>query len=448
MALLNKEAFDDDFIWGVSTAAYQIEGAHNKDGKGPSIWDVFVQKKKRILQGQHGNIACDFYHRYPEDLELMHSLNIYNHRFSIAWSRIFPEGNGQINQQGVDFYNKLIDRSLELGIKPWITLYHWDMPYALDRKGGWTNRDVKEWFGEYVATCVKHFGDRVKDWIVLNEPTVFCAAGYFFGIHAPGKKGLDTFLAAAHHTALAQAHGARIIKSLQTDSNVGTTFSCSHVQPFSSKEKDIRAAKKADLLLNRLFIEPLLGLGYPTDGIKVLNGIEKYMQQNDEQDLRFNMDFIGLQNYTREIIKHSYFVPYLRAEIVSAKKRAVETTSMNWEVYPESVYHILKKFSTYPNIPPLIITENGAAFPDDMVNGQINDLKRKQYLQDAIQQVLRAKQEGVNVKGYFVWTFLDNFEWAEGYIPRFGLVYVDFPTQQRIVKASGHWYAGFLKPAL
>lgn len=445
MAPLKKEAFGDDFIWGVSTAAYQIEGAHNKDGKEPSIWDVFVQKKKRIFQGQHGNIACDFYHRYPEDLELMRHINIYNHRFSIAWSRIFPEGNGQINQQGIDFYNKLIDRSLELRIKPWITLYHWDLPHALDRKGGWTNRDVKEWFGNYAATCVKHFGDRVKNWIVLNEPAVFCAAGYFFGIHAPGEKGLDTFLAAAHHTALAQAHGARIIKSLQTDSNVGTTFSCSHVEPFSFREKDIRAAKKADVLLNRLFIEPLLGLGYPTDSIKVLNRIENYMQQHDERDLKFDMDFIGLQNYTREIIKHSYFVPYLHAKIISAKTRKVETTSMNWEVYPESVYHILKKFNAYPNIPPLIITENGAAFPDDVVNGQIDDLKRKQYLQDAIQQVLRAKQEGMNVKGYFVWTFLDNFEWAEGYIPRFGLVYVDFPTQKRIVKASGHWYAGFLK---
>ncbi|HLT86861.1 MAG TPA: GH1 family beta-glucosidase [Sphingobacterium sp.] len=445
MAPLKKQAFGDDFIWGISTAAYQIEGAHNKDGKGPSIWDVFVQKKKRIFQGQHGNIACDFYHRYPEDLELMRNLNIYNHRFSIAWSRILPEGNGQINQQGIDFYNKLIDRSLELGIKPWITLYHWDLPHALDRKGGWTNRDIKEWFGNYVTTCVKHFGDRVKNWIVLNEPTVFCAAGYFFGIHAPGKKGLDTFLAAAHHAALAQADGARIIKSLQTDSNVGTTFSCSHVQPFSSKEKDIRAAEKADVLLNRLFIEPLLGLGYPTDSIKVLNRIENYMQQHDERDLKFDMDFIGLQNYTREIIKHSYFVPYLQAKIVSAKTRKVETTSMNWEVYPESVYHILKKFSAYSNIPPLIITENGAAFPDDVVNGKIDDLKRKQYLQDAIQQLLRAKQEGMNVKGYFVWTFLDNFEWAEGYFPRFGLVYVDFPTQNRIVKASGHWYADFLK---
>ncbi len=445
MAPLKKEAFDDDFIWGISTAAYQIEGAHNKDGKGPSIWDVFVQKKKSLLHGQHGNIACDFYHRYTDDLILMRKLNIYNHRFSIAWSRILPEGNGRINQQGIDFYNKLIDLSLELGIRPWVTLYHWDLPHALDRNGGWTNRDVKEWFGNYVAICVKHFGDRVKDWIVLNEPTVFCAAGYFFGIHAPGKNGLDAFLAATHHTALAQAHGARVIKSLQTDSNVGTTFSCSHVQPFSASEKDALAAERADLLLNRLFIEPLLGLGYPTGSIKVLNRIEKYMQQNDEQDLKFNMDFIGLQNYTREIIKHSYFVPYIQAKIVNAKNRAVETTAMKWEVYPKSVYHILKKFSAYHNIPPLIITENGAAFPDNVVNGKIDDPKRKQYLQDAIQQVLRAKQEGVNVKGYFVWTFLDNFEWAEGYVPRFGLVYVDFSTQQRIVKASGHWYAEFLK---
>ncbi|KUY30316.1 GH1 family beta-glucosidase [Elizabethkingia ursingii] len=443
--LLTKEAFGKDFIWGVSTAAYQIEGAHNLDGKGPSVWDTFVQKRNKIFRNHTGDIACDHYNRYIDDLYLMHSMNIRNYRFSVSWSRILPEGTGRINQAGIDFYNKLIDLSLELGITPWVTLYHWDLPHSLEVKGGWTNRDVKDWFGDYVAICVKSFGDRVKNWMVLNEPTVFSAAGYFFGVHAPGRKSIEGFLAAAHHAALAQAHGARVIKALQPESNVGTTFSCSHVEPYTNREKDIKAAKKADLLLNRLFIEPLLGMGYPVNEIKTLKRIEKYIKQNDEQDLKFDMDFIGIQNYTREIIRYSMFVPFLQAKIVNAKDRKVELTAMEWEVYPESIYHILKKFQAYKNIPPLIITENGAAFSDTLQNNAVHDPKRLQYIQNILQQVLRAKQEGVNVNGYFVWTFLDNFEWAEGYHPRFGLVHVDFQTQQRTVKASGHWYADFIK---
>ncbi|MBE8721502.1 GH1 family beta-glucosidase [Sphingobacterium pedocola] len=443
--LLTKDAFGKDFMWGVSTAAYQIEGAHNQGGKGLSIWDIFVKKKNKIFQNQHGDTTCDFYNRYTQDLYLMYSLNIRNYRFSISWSRILPDGTGEINEEGIDFYNRLIDISLELGITPWVTLYHWDLPGALEGKGGWVNRDIREWFGNYVSICVAHFGDRVTNWMILNEPLVFSAAGYFLGVHAPGRKGLNNFLAAAHHAALAQAHGARVIKSMQTDSNVGTTFSCSHIEPFTMKEKDILAAKRADALLNRLFLEPLLGLGYPTKDIKILNRIEKYMKQNDENDLVFNMDFIGIQNYTREVIRYATFVPFLQAKIVSAKERKVEMTSMNWEIYPESMYHMLRKYNAYPNIPPLIITENGAAFPDVVESNQVDDRKRIKYLQDTIVQVSRAKQEGVKVNGYFVWTFLDNFEWAEGYHPRFGLVYVDFQTQNRIVKSSGHWYANFLK---
>ncbi|MCT4012481.1 beta-glucosidase [Elizabethkingia anophelis] len=443
--LLTKEAFGKDFIWGVSTAAYQIEGAHNLDGKGPSVWDTFVQKRNKIFRNHTGDIACDHYNRYIDDLYLMHSMNIHNYRFSVSWSRILPEGTGRINQAGIDFYNRLIDLSLELGITPWITLYHWDLPHSLEVKGGWTNRDVKDWFGDYVAICVKNFGDRVKNWMVLNEPTVFSAAGYFFGVHAPGRKSIEGFLAAAHHAALAQAHGARVIKTLQPESNVGTTFSCSHVEAYTNREKDIKAAKKADLLLNRLFIEPLLGMGYPVNEIKTLRRIEKYIKQNDERDLKFDMDFIGIQNYTREIIRYAMFVPFLHAKIVNAKDRNVEMTTMEWEVYPGSIYHILKKFQAYENIPPLIITENGAAFSDTLQNNVVHDPKRLQYIQNILQQVLRAKQEGVNVNGYFVWTFLDNFEWAEGYHPRFGLVYVDFQTQQRTVKSSGHWYADFIK---
>ncbi|HUZ58715.1 MAG TPA: GH1 family beta-glucosidase [Hanamia sp.] len=442
--VLSKDDFGKEFTWGVSTAAYQIEGAYNLHSKGKSIWDVFVKQRNKIFQNQHGEIACDFYNRYSNDICLMGRLNFPNHRFSVSWSRIIPDGIEKINRHGIDFYNRVIDLSLELGITPWITLYHWDLPYELEKKGGWVNRDIIEWFGNYISICVKYFGDRVKNWIVLNEPMVFTGAGYFLGVHAPGKKGLSNFLAATHHAILSQSHGARIIKSMQPQSKVGTTFSCSYIEPYRPGEKNKNAAKRVDALLNRLFIEPLLGIGYPNKDLPVLNRIEKFMKQNDELDMRFDMDFIGLQNYTREMVLHSPFMPFVRGRIIKADKRNVETTLMNWEVYPESIYHVLKKFSSYENIPPLIITENGAAFHDKLENGKVHDPKRLNYLQKNIEQVLRAKNEGVNITGYFVWTFLDNFEWAEGYYPRFGLVYVDFATEKRIIKSSGYWYSNFL----
>ena len=443
--LLRKEDFGKDFTWGVSTAAYQIEGSCDIDSKGKSIWDVFVKRKGKIFQNHTGDIACDFYNRYAKDIGLMADLNISNYRFSIAWSRIFPEGAGRVNPGGVDFYNRVIDFCLELNIIPWITLYHWDLPNELQNKGGWVNRNIVDWFGDFVSCCIKNFGDRVTNWIVINEPMVFAGAGYFLGVHAPGKKGLNNFLAVTHHAALCQARGGAIIKSLLPQSNVGTTFSCSHIEPYRHTLKDIIAAKKVDALLNRLFIEPLLGLGYPVDNLKILQRIEKFIKYDDEKNLAFKMDFIGVQNYTREIVSHTTFMPFVQAKIIKANKRNVETTLMNWEVYPESIYNVLKKYSSYKNMPALMVTENGAAFTDVLHNGEVHDPKRIQYLKDNISQVLRAKQEGVNVTGYFIWTFLDNFEWAEGYYPRFGLVYVDFATQKRIVKSSGNWYAAFLK---
>jgi beta-glucosidase len=445
--LLKKEDFGNDFTWGVATAAYQVEGSCDVHSKGKSIWDVFVKQRGKIFQNHTGDVACDFYNRYAKDISLMADLNINNYRFSIAWSRILPEGTGSINHGGIDFYNRVIDFCLELNITPWVTLYHWDLPYELHKKGGWVNRNIITWFEEYVACCVKNFGDRITNWMVLNEPMVFTGAGYFLGVHAPGKKGLNNFLAATHHAALCQAKGGAIIKSLQPHSNVGTTFSCSHIEPYRKTDRDIIAAEKVDALLNRLFIEPLLGLGYPVNSMKLLQRIEKFIKQDDEKNLAFNMDFIGVQNYTREVVSHTTFIPFIKAKIIKANKRNVETTLMNWEVYPESVYNILKKYNSYNNMPPLMVTENGAAFTDVMYNGKVHDPKRIKYLKDNISQVLRAKREGVNVTGYFVWTFLDNFEWAEGYYPRFGLVHVDFETQKRTIKSSGSWYAEFLRNA-
>jgi beta-glucosidase len=375
----------------------------------------------------------------------MHSLNIPNYRFSLSWSRIIPGGTGNKNCKGLEYYHRLIDMCLELSIQPWVTLYHWDLPHALELKGGWTNRDIINWFGEYVECCIKAFGDRVKNWMILNEPMVFTGAGYFLGIHAPGKKGLSNFFAAVHHAAMCQAEGARIAKAIHPCLKIGTTFSCSHIEPYRNNDADIKASVKADALLNRTFIEPLLGFGYPIKDLKLLHRLEDFIKDGDESKLKFDMDFIGIQNYTREIVAHSPFIPFIKTKIIRADKRNVEHTLMNWEVHPRSIYNMLKKYSAYSSVREIIVTENGAAFHDEVINDMVIDDRRKKFLQDHVQQVLKAKLEGAKVNGYFVWSFTDNFEWAEGYYPRFGIVYVDFKTQKRIIKNSGKWFSTFLK---
>jgi beta-glucosidase len=442
---INRVSFGEDFYWGVSTAAYQIEGGHDAQGKGSSIWDEFTRKKKKILGGHHGNIACDFYNRYPQDIRLLGELQVPNYRFSISWSRIFPLGTGTINQSGIDFYNRLIDALLRQGIKPWVTLYHWDLPTALEKKGGWTNREILYWFCDYAEFCVKQFGDRVNHWMILNEPMVFTGAGYFLGIHAPGKRGLDHFLAAVHHAALCQAEGGKIVKSLQSHSFVGTTFSYSPIEPWCDNDRDRAAAIKTDALLNRLFIEPLLGMGYPVKDLKILQRLEKYYRDGDSVRLAFDMDFAGLQNYTREIVRHAILMPFVKAKLIKASKRKVEYTQMDWEVHPPAIFKAIMRWSQYKNLKEIIVTENGAAFEDQCVGNEVHDPGRVNYLKDHIEQVLKARQAGGRVNGYFVWTLLDNFEWAEGYLPKFGLVHVNFETQERLVKSSGKWYADFLR---
>jgi beta-glucosidase len=444
MDKLKRALFGDDFKWGVATAAFQVEGAHDADGKGESIWDAFTAKKGKVRNGEHARTASDFYNRYPDDLSLVKQLNIPNFRFSISWTRILPEGTGEVNMAGVDYYNRVIDHCLELGIEPWVTIYHWDLPQTLELKGGWTNRDIIEWFTDYTAICARYFGDRVKHWMVMNEPSVFSGAGYFFGIHAPGRTGIKNFIPAIHYITLSMASGARKLRQLLPGAKIGTTFSCSHIEPYSDKIRDIEAANRADALVNRLFIEPVLGLGYPMAEIPVLKELRKYFQQGDEENLQFDFDFIGLQNYTREIVKYSFFTPYVGARLIKAQDRKVPTTAMGWEVYPQAIYHILKKFNAYPQIRDIIITENGAAFPDYVAGDEVADPKRLAYIEANLRQLLNARQDGCKVNGYFVWTLTDNFEWAEGYHPRFGLVYIDFETQQRIIKESGKWYAAFL----
>ena len=443
-SFLNKDQFGDDFLWGVSTAAFQIEGAHDADGKGSSIWDVFTSQKGKIKNGHHALTACDFYNSYQTDIDLIQELNIPNFRFSISWPRIMPTGVHPVNQAGIDYYNKIIDSLLASEIQPWITLYHWDLPHALETKDGWTNRESVFWFSQYVEVCAQYFGDRVKNWMVINEPSVFTGAGYFLGIHAPGKKGISNYLKAMHHVTLATAAGAKILRNLIPDANIGTTFSCTHIEPATQNPKDIEAAKRVDTLLNRTFIEPILGLGYPQADLPVLKKLNNYILEDDLNNLSFDFDFIGLQCYTREIVKSSMMIPYIGAELISAEKRNVISTDMGWEVYPPALYQVLKKFNAYKGIKKIIITENGAAFPDILTNGKVYDIKRTHYIQDHLEQILKAKKDGLNVEGYFVWSLTDNFEWAEGYNARFGLIHVDFETQQRTIKHSGLWFKDFL----
>jgi beta-glucosidase len=442
---LNKKDFGDDFIWGVATAAFQVEGSCDCDGKGESIWDVFSAKRGKIKNGDKPHTACDFYNRYKEDIDLIKQLNIPHFRFSISWSRILPSGIGEINQLGIDHYNRVIDYCLEQGVEPWVTIYHWDLPQALEVKGGWTNREVVNWFSEFVRICANSFGDKVKNWMVMNEPSVFTGAGYFLGVHAPGRLGLGNFLPAVHHAIMSIAAGGRILRELLRDTaEIGTTFSCSYIEPKSDKPRDVAAANRVNTLLNRLYIEPILGLGYPEADLPVLKKMKKYIRPGDMESMQFDFDFIGVQLYTREIVEYSFLTPYIHANIVKAKKRDVPLTDMGWEVYPPSIYEILKQFNKY-NIRKLYITENGAAFPDEVEDDAVNDVKRTVYLQEYLQQVLKAKNEGCKVSGYFVWTLTDNFEWAEGYNPRFGLIHVDFDTQKRIIKSSGQWYGDFIK---
>ncbi|MCX7763373.1 MAG: GH1 family beta-glucosidase [Bacteroidia bacterium] len=443
-APIRRKDFGENFHWGVAVSAYQIEGGWNADGKGPSIWDAFVRRPNKIDRRETGDVACDFYHRYLEDIQLLRQLHIPAFRFSFSWPRIFPEGRGQPNPAGVAFYHQVIDACLAANIEPWVTLYHWDLPLALEEGyGGWTNRRILDDFLAYVEFCGKEYGKKVKYWMILNEPLAFTAAGYLLGVHAPGRRGLRNFLPAVHHAALAQAEGIRLLKSLLPKAVVGTTFSTSPTFPFrSGNPKDEAAARRYDAVLNRLFVEPLLGRGYPIDAFPALAEIPKrYGQPGDEERLVARPDFIGVQNYTREAIKYHPLVPWIKGRPIPPKRRKVPYQAMGWEVFPESLYLALKQFAQYdPNL-PLVVTENGFAAE----NEKTADSARVAYLRDALRQVYRALQEGILVRGYFIWTFLDNFEWAEGYRPQFGLVYVDRATLERYPKQSALWYRDFLK---
>jgi beta-glucosidase len=439
-------SFNDNFLWGVAIAAAQNEGAHNIDGRGASIWDVFAKRTGKIKGGATASEACNFYTRYKDDLMLVKALGFKVFRFSISWSRIFPDGIGKVNKAGVAFYHRVIDECILLGLVPFVTLYHWDLPQALQKEGGWASRDMIKWFSRYTSFCAQEFGDKVKNWIILNEPMGFTSLGYMLGKHAPGKMVLEDFFSAIHNAVLAQAEGGRIIRKLVSQAYIGTTFSCSEVVPHTQKKEDIDAANRMDILLNRLFIEPTLGFGYPHGDFPLMDKLHMHSKEwKYSKRMQFDFDFIGLQNYFSLTVKHNRLMPYVQASEVKAATRKVPYTAMGWEINANSFEHMLQRFAAYEGIKDIIVTEGGACFKDHLKNGAVHDGERINYFKQYLTAMHSAIQNGASIKGYFAWTLMDNFEWSEGYKARFGLIYTDFETQLRTIKDSGYWWRDFLK---
>jgi beta-glucosidase len=443
--MLKREQFGDDFEWGVTISAFQNEGWSNADGKGPSIWDTFTSNTSNINNADKIGHASNFYKQFEEDIKLASQMGLDVFRFSISWTRILPNGTGTVNAKGIAFYNKVIECCLSNGLKPYVTLYHWDLPQVLHEEGGWTNRQIVDWFLAYTEVCVQQFGDRVKHWVVMNEPMTFTGLGYFMGYHAPASKGIINFLMAAHHAVLCMAQGGRLIRKYIPDAQIGVALSCSYVKPVNRFPKNVRAAKRMEALLNRFFIEPLLGMGYPTDVMPALKMIHMIFKKGDEQRMHFDFDFIGLQYYFRVVARHSLNPPILFADEIPPVERKAILNTMNLDVYPKGLNKLLHFYAAYPKVKSIVLSESGVCFPDFLVNDHVYDTRRLKYHQKMLRQVKKAINQGLPIKGYFVWTLVDNFEWKEGFEPRFGLVYVDFKTQKRTIKHSGNWFREFLK---
>lgn len=432
--------FPENFIWGAATASYQIEGAYNEDGKGESIWDRFCRTPGKVQDGDRGDVACDFYHRYRDDIKLMKEISLNAYRFSIAWSRIFPQGKGQLNQDGLDFYERVVDELLDSGIEPFVTLYHWDLPQALQEKGGWANRDTIGYFKDYAEEVSRKLGDRVRFWITHNEPWVVSFLGHHSGIHAPGTKNLSTALKVSHHLLLSHGETVAVIRDNGDEkTQVGIALNLSPVYPASESEGDKKAAKRYDGYLNRWFLEPIFKGSYPEDMLALYGDKAPEIQAQDLERISAKIDFLGVNYYYRTVVEADKKEAFLGLSQV--KPTDAEYTEMDWEIYPPGICQILERVHNDYDAPVIYITENGVAFPDKIdKNGRVNDESRIEYLKGHFLEANRAIEEGVKLSGYFVWSLLDNFEWVYGYSRRFGLVYTDFSNQKRIVKASGWWY--------
>jgi beta-glucosidase len=442
-------AFPKGFLWGAATAAYQVEGAWNEDGKGESIWDRFSHTAGNIKNGATGDVACDSYHRYHEDIGLLKQLNLKSYRFSIAWPRIQPSGRGAANSRGLDYYKRLTDAVLEAGIRPLPTLYHWDLPQALEDAGGWPNRDTAARFADYVGIVGHALGDRLPQWTIFNEPKTFTGVGYWNGRHAPGRRDWHAFLKATHCVNLAQGMAFRALKAINGRFSVGSAFDVAPMFPATAAYQDVAAAERWHRFQNLWFVTTALHGHYP-EGVLPAEHQEELLgfRQGDERLMRAPLDYMGLNYYSPWLVRHSTAADSAIDVQVSGQwaTAPVKTpkTDVGWDIYPQGFQQILVRMLREAGPLPIEITENGAAYnnlPD--AHGQIHDGARIAYLRSHLQALAQAISDGVPVRAYHCWSLMDNFEWAEGYSQRFGLTYVDFAHQQRrTIKDSGHWYAG------
>ncbi|MBI3985718.1 MAG: beta-glucosidase [Lentisphaerae bacterium] len=438
-------SFPKHFVWGAAAAAYQIEGAAKEDGKGPSVWDAFCRKPGAIKNGHTGDIACDHYHRYRDDVALMKGLGLHAYRLSVSWPRVLPRGRGAVNPKGLAFYDRLLDALLEAGIEPYVTLFHWDYPLALYKRGGWLNPAASDWFAEYAGVMVRRLGDRVRIWMTLNEPQVFMILGHADGQHAPGDTwNFKTLLKGVHHMLLAHGKAVQAIRAATPKpARVGLAAFGSTFYPASESQADVAAARTAmfsvtakQLWGNAWWLEPIFKGRYPEDGLKVFGRDVPKIGKNDLATICQPLDFFGVNIYQGtpvrqgkngkpELLKHPVGKP---------------VTAFKWPVTPEALYWGPRFYWERYQL-PIFITESGMSSPDWVqLDGQVHDSLRIDYLKRYLRELRRAYDEGIGVAGYFQWSILDNFEWAEGYQERFGLVYVDYPTQQRIPKDSAAWY--------
>jgi beta-glucosidase len=425
--------FPENFLWGAATAAYQIEGAVNEDGRLPSIWDTFSHTPGCVTNGDTGDVACDHYHRTREDVAMIAGLGVHAYRFSVAWSRVLPQGTGAVNEAGLDFYSRLVDRLLEHGVTPHLTLYHWDLPQALQDEGGWTNRATIDAFVRYADVVSKRLADRVPFWTTLNEPWCSAFLGNLTGEHAPGLRDLPTAVQVSHH--LLVAHGAAVgVLRANGAQQVGIVLNPTHVEAATDTPADRAAAWRHDGYINRWWLDPLFKGSYPMDMFEWFG--EPPVQAGDLELINQPIDFLGVNYYQRSVIAEGSD-PFLQTRSLHPEG---EYTAQDWEVYPPGLYAMLTRLARDYTLPPLYITENGAAYDDVLVEGRVHDEKRLQYIQGHLEQALRAVQDGVDLRGYFAWSLMDNFEWAWGYAKRFGIVYVDYATQKRTLKDSALWY--------
>jgi beta-glucosidase len=437
--------FPPGFLWGAATAAYQVEGAYNEDGKGESVWDRFVLAPGKIKNGDTGNVACDSYHRYRDDIALLRALNLKSYRYSIAWTRIQPSGAGPANQRGLAYYDRLTDALLEAGIRPLPTLYHWDLPQELEDRGGWPNRDTAARFADYAAIMGRALGDRIENWSLFNESKAFTQLSYWLGVFAPGRKDALAFLQATHTVNLAHGMGFRALKAANARIKVGSVYDVSPHFPATDSDADRAAAAAMEKLSNLWFVVPVLTGQYP-EGVLPADQQASLlgMRAGDEQLMRADLDFVGLNYYSLTRVAASEQKTGIPGLNVTADWAVGpdEKTDFGWDIYPQGFYDILKRMQQVTGARPIEITENGAAYNDRPdASGQIHDSRRIAYLRAHLLALSRAIADGVPVRGYHCWSLLDNFEWASGYSQRFGLTYVDFDNnQKRTIKESGYWY--------